>query len=83
VGEHSDSSVGCITGAMWTYKLWEGEGEYYSLDKPRAVRVTGGLLSNLGGFVIRIRIPCIVHVSCMYHACIVNVRYLDACPVHI
>ena len=34
------------------------------------VRVTGGLLSNLGGFVIRIRILCILHVSCMYFACI-------------
>ena len=29
-----------------------------------------GLLSNLGGFVIRIRILCILHVSCMYLACI-------------
>ena len=25
-----------------------------------------GLLSNLGGFVIRMRILCILHVSCMY-----------------
>ena len=40
-------------------------------------RVTWGLLSSLGGFVIRIRIPCIVHVSCMYLACILM------CPVHI
>jgi hypothetical protein len=39
--------------------------------------VTWGLLSSLGGFVIRIRIPCIVHVSCMYLACILM------CPVHI
>ena len=29
-----------------------------------------GLLSNLVGFVIRIRILCILHVSCMYFACI-------------
>jgi hypothetical protein len=36
-----------------------------------------GLLSNLGGFVIRIRILCILHVSCMYLACILM------CPVHI
>jgi hypothetical protein len=41
------------------------------------VGVTWGLLSSLGGFVIRIRIPCIVHVSCMYLACILM------CPVHI
>ena len=40
-------------------------------------RVTWGLLSSLGGFVIRIRIPCIAHVSCMYPACILM------CPVHI
>jgi hypothetical protein len=39
--------------------------------------VTGGLLSNLGGFLIRIRIPCIVHVSCMYRERILM------CPVHI
>ena len=39
--------------------------------------VTWGLLSSLGGFVIRIRIPCIAHVSCMYPACILM------CPVHI
>ena len=31
---------------------------------------TGGLLSNLGGVVIRIRILCILHVSCMYFPCI-------------
>jgi hypothetical protein len=43
----------------------------------RHARVTGGLLSNLGGFVIRIRIPCIVHVSCMYRERILM------CPVHI
>ena len=41
------------------------------------LRVTGGLLSNLGGFVITIRIPCIVHVSCMYRGRILM------CPVHI
>ena len=35
-----------------------------------------GLLSNLGGFVIRIRILCILHVSCMYLACIVHVSYM-------
>ena len=34
------------------------------------------MLSNLGVFVIRIRILCIVHVSCMYLACILM------CPVH-
>ena len=39
--------------------------------------VTVLLLSNLGTFVIRIRILCIVHVSCMYFACILM------CPVHI
>jgi hypothetical protein len=42
-------------------------------------RVTGDLLdllSNLGGFVIRVRIPCIVHVSCMYRERILM------CPVH-
>jgi hypothetical protein len=39
--------------------------------------VTWGLLSSLGGFVIRIRIPCIAHVSCMYPACILM------CSVHI
>ena len=30
----------------------------------------GGLLSNVGGVVIKIRILCILHVSCMYFACI-------------
>ena len=40
-----------------------------SSDAP-GVGVTGGLLSILGGFVIRIRILCILHVSCMYFACI-------------
>ena len=42
-------------------------------DKRRRAQldsVTGGLLSNLGGVVIRIRILCILHVSCMYFACI-------------
>ena len=40
-----------------------------------ACRVTVPLLSNLGTFVIRIRILCILHVSCMYSACILM------CPV--
>jgi len=44
---------------------------------PAKARVTWGLLSSLGGFVIRIRIPCIAHVSCVYPACILM------CPVHI
>jgi hypothetical protein len=48
VGGHSASSVGCITGAMWTYKLWEGEGEYYSLDKPRAVPLWARLWACAG-----------------------------------
>ena len=39
--------------------------------------MTGGLISNLGGVVIRIRIPYIVHVSCMYRERILM------CPVHI
>ena len=30
----------------------------------------GGFVIELGGFVIRIRILCILHVSCMYFACI-------------
>ena len=38
-------------------------------------QVTVHLLSNLGTFVIRIRILCILHVSCMYSACILM------CPV--
>ena len=37
---------------------------------PEALWETWGLLSNLGGFVIRIRILCILHVSCMYFPCI-------------
>ena len=41
------------------------------------LRVTVLLLSNLGTFVIRIRILCIVHVFRMYFACILM------CPVHI
>ena len=45
----------------------------------------GGMLSNLGGFVIRMYVSyiylpiAIMHVSCMYHACILmteHVRYV-------
>ena len=39
-------------------------------------RVTVGLLSNLGTFVIRIRILCILHVSCMYSACILMCTFI-------
>jgi len=36
-----------------------------------------GFVIEFGGGVIRIRIPCIVHVSCMYRERILM------CPVHI
>ena len=52
-------------------------GETFMFISSLLQGVTWGLLSSLGGFVIRIRIPCIVHVSCMYLACILM------CPVHI
>ena len=53
-------------------------GQPTTMPPPAGVLgVTWGLLSSLGGFVIRIRIPCIAHVSCMYLACILM------CPVHI
>ena len=47
------------------------------IQRPCQRRVTVLLLSNLGTFVIRIRILCIVHVFCMYFECILM------CPVHI
>jgi hypothetical protein len=65
----SSRAMHLFVWAITPLTVWYLEGAIY--------RVTGGLLSNLGGVVIRIRIPCVMHVSCMYRERILM------CPVHI
>ena len=58
--------------SRWVGGTTQLSNESRTTESPCATddRETWGLLSNLVGFVIRIRILCILHVSCMYFACI-------------